>query len=386
MGPQERRIAYRAGWGGHGMIEQKRRPTDADGTQDGTPAQAGGGAQRFSFDRLAFTEILMSHQGSQLQVRRLERGRSVLGPADPEGQHSFVALRDRVQEAFGKPPEPGTTTRFVSHEGVRLKIVPVLTTTGEIWVARKVRQTPPLGQIEGIPQAVRTHLSNLGRQGQSGILVVSGQPNSGKTTMSLSIVMQWAKTWGEIAVVAEDLPEVRLDGVIKDSQGRIAQVRLERDPAAYDEFLRGLLSLSPRFAEVGGVSSEVEARLALDLAMAGVLVVTTVNAADELGAISNLINRATITMGAEAARDAVAMVLRGVMHQSLGDKDASADPTMRAVRLTSLFLPGPTGTQAMSRKIKEDKVQSLRPDVAAQENRIRNNQPPLDDGDRTQQR
>ena len=78
------------------------------------------------------------------------------------------------------------------------------------------------------------------------------------------------------------MPEVRLNGIIQGSQGRIVQIRAVTDPALYDDHLRSLLTLNPRFAAVGSISSTLDARLTLDLAMAGILVVTTINSNDIL--------------------------------------------------------------------------------------------------------
>ena len=115
--------------------------------------------------------------------------------------------------------------------------------------------------------------------------------------------------------------------------------------------------------------------------MAGTLVLTTINASDILGAIGIIINHVSSVIGTAAARDATALSLRGVMHQSLGEKDSSPEPDMRKLKLTSLFLPGSNGNQAMMRKIKNDRIQELSSDVALQATRIQGNEAPLDHRD-----
>ena len=115
--------------------------------------------------------------------------------------------------------------------------------------------------------------------------------------------------------------------------------------------------------------------------MAGILVVTTINSNDISSAIGNYINRASSSLGAVTARDAVALTLRGVMHQTLGDRDSTADLNMRRLNVTSLFLPGPSGNQTMMRKIKDDKIQDLGADITFQNARVRNNQAPLENSE-----
>ena len=67
------------------------------------------------------------------------------------------------------------------------------------------------------------------------------------------------------------------------------------------------------------------------------------------------------------------------MHQTLGERDSSADLNMRRLNITSLFLPGPSGNQTMMRKIKDDKIQDFGSDITFQNARVRNNQAPLED-------
>lgn len=293
-------------------------------------------------------------------------------------------LRTAISDAFKRQGEPNTPARFLTHEGLRLKVILVDTTKGGLYVCRRVRQTPALTSIEGIADPVRTHLSTLGRTQQSGLLIISGPPNSGKTTTVLAIVLALTKASEDVALVVESLPEVRLDGIIQGSEARIVQVRAVADPALYDDHLRTLLTLSPRFAAVGFITSAIDARLALDLAMAGMLVITTINSNDIPGAIGNFINRASSSIGAEAARDAVALTLRGVMHQTLGEKASSADPSMCKLNVTSFFLPRPSDNQTMMRKIKDDNIQSLVSDITLQDARVRNNQVPLEDRELSQ--
>jgi len=355
-----------------------RRPTDpvVDMSRSTASASPPGA---FSFTTLHFSEILVPQDGSQIQLRHIDKGRRVLGPIDPNGESTFQTLRTTILEAFKMQAEPNTTARFLTHEGLRLKVIPVETTKGGLYVCRQVRQTPALTSIEGIANPIRVHLSTLGRTQQSGLIIISGPPNSGKTTSVLAIVLHLTKASEDVALIVESLPEVRLDGIIQGSQGRIVQVHAVTNPALYDDYLRSLLTLSPRFAAVGSITSALDARLALDLAMAGVLVMTTINANDIPGAIGSFINRASSSIGAEAARDALALTLRGVMHQTFGDKDSSADPNMRKLNVTPLFLPGPSGYPAMMRKIKDDRIQALVTDITHQDTRVRNDQSPLED-------
>lgn len=333
------------------------------------------------FATMDFSEILVPHDYGQIQLRHINKGQKVLGLVNLGNHSSFEMLRNAVFDAFKEQGEPNTTARFLTHEGLRLKVISVETTTGELYICRQLRQIPEFSSIQGIANPIRAHLSMLGHTQQSGLVIVSGPPCSGKTTTILAIILHLTKISEDVTLVVGSLPELRLNGIVQGSQGRIVQIRAVTDPAFYDDHLRSLLTLSPRFAAVGSISSSLEARLALDLAMAGILVVTTINSNDIPSAIGNFINRASSSFGAVTARDAVALTLRGVMHQTLGDRDSSADLNMRRLNITSLFLPGPSGNQTMMRKIKDDRIQDFGPDITFQNARVRNNQAPLEDSE-----
>lgn len=360
-----------------------RRSTDlvADNSDSTAPASQG----PFDFATLEFSEILVPQDGSPIQLRHIANGARTLGPIDPNGRSSVETLQTAVFEAFKIRDESNIIARFLTHEGLRLRVILVETTKGGLYVCRRVRQMPALTSIEGIADPIRTHLSMLGSAQQSGIVIISGSPNSGKTTTALAIILQLTKASQDIAVVVESMQEVRLSSIIQGSQGRIVQIRAVTDPALYDNHLRSLLTLSPRFALVESITSALDVRLTLDLAMAGVLVVTTINANDILGAIGNFINRVSPSIGVETARDAVASTLRGVLHQTLGDRDSSVDSNMHKLNVTTLFLPGLNVNHAMKWKIRDDKLHDLTPDIILQNSRIRGNQTPLEERELTQE-
>ncbi len=363
-----------------------RRPTDTvidtrklfQSARTSAPASSD---QPFCFADLDYLEILVPHGGGEIQLRRFQRGQKGLWPIDDRGRATMEALRAAISDAFASPDRPADSPRFISHEGVRFKAVPIETTTGRLYLCRRVRPIPDFAALEGIEPSIRNHLDMLGRTHENGLVVVSGLPGSGKTTMMMALMLHLTETLEDVAVLVESQPEIRLSGLIHGSQGRVVQVRPVTDPSRYDDYLRSLLELSPRLAAVGSVATALDARLVLDLAMAGTLVLTTINASDILGAIGIIINHVSSVIGTAAARDATALSLRGVMHQSLGEKDSSPEPDMRKLKLTSLFLPGSNGNQAMMRKIKNDRIQELSSDVALQATRIQGNEPPLDHRD-----
>ena len=323
---------------------------------------------------MAFNEIIISDEGQSIQVKRSEKGRQALVGYEQQHRPTLVSLRDRVLSSYEK-----TSSRefLVEHEGVRLKVLTVDTARGAVHVCRRmIHPIPPFARLKGIPEEVRMQMVELGTKSQSGIALFSSLPNGGKTTTMLSVMARMIKDWGDVAVVLEPAPELDLDAAAQGTNGRIFQVSTKVAEGGYDRLLGSVLTLGPRLVAVGSISTAMEARLVVDLAMAGALVSTTVPANGVIAAISNLISRAAETMGPDAARDAVAMCLRACLHQSIGDL-AAPDGDVRELRCTSLFLPDPSVSPTLSKKIKSDGVQGLAQDISNQETRIRNHSMPL---------
>ena len=82
-----------------------RRPTDpvVDMSRSTASASPPGA---FSFTTLDFSEILVPQDGSQIQLRHIDKGRRVLAPIDPNGESSFQTLRTTILEAFKMQAEP----------------------------------------------------------------------------------------------------------------------------------------------------------------------------------------------------------------------------------------------------------------------------------------
>jgi Tfp pilus assembly pilus retraction ATPase PilT len=316
---------------------------------------------------MEFNEIIISDRGRHIQLKRLEKGRQVLVGYDPASQGATLAtLRDKVLEA-GETMEPGIR-RIVIHNGLHLRIMRVETISGTIYICRRgIERVPPFARLTGLPEPVRHYLVELARTGQSGLLLHTGLPGQGKTVTMHALVRQWVQTWGDVAVVINRTTEFVVDGPIENSAGRIVQMTLDAAHADYDGYLNMVLGLSPRYAAIGSAATALEAKLALDLSMAGVLVCTTVQATDIVAAISNFINRAGQLMTAETAREATALSLKLVLHQQFGAVEPDEND-LRSLRIAQLCV----NSDQIRRKIKGDAIASLAADIGAQETRIRN--------------
>ena len=83
-------------------------------------------------------------------------------------------------------------------------------------------------------------------------------------------------------------------------------------------------------------------------------------------------------MTTETARDAVALSLRGCLHQALSTPIDPANPTYRTLISNTLFMPsGPTG-RGVATRIRNDQIAQLTTEIEQQANRMAHKQPPIE--------
>ena len=339
---------------------------------------------------LDFTELLISTDPPQAQLRRPEKGHGALRPIPPTFESSVAQLAHSIEDHFGAPdtgdaPSQGHDAaspdiRVLIHDGIRLKIRRAETPTGPLYLCRRIHRPPPFSQLTGIPDQARAHMLSLGRTHETGLLLFAGLPGSGKTTTLISYLHRMISMWGDLAIVADRQQEFRVNGIIEGSTGRIVQIPLEisRPKLLHTDLTTTILGFAPRFAVISEITSGADARLALDLALAGILTFATIDAPDVVSAISNITNKASETMTTETARDAVALSLRGCLHQALSTPIDPANPTYRTLISNTLFMPsGPTG-RGVATRIRNDQIAQLTTEIEQQANRMAHKQPPIE--------
>jgi len=157
-----------------------------------------------------------------------------------------------------------------------------------------------LGEL-GIADDVRAGLSRM-LQRSSGLVLVTGPTGSGKTT-TLYAALAERSTPGVKVVTVEDPVEYRLDGV----------VQLPVNPKAgfgFPSALRAILRHDPDVILVGEMRDAETAEIAVQAALTGHLVLSTLHTTDATGALARLVE-----MGIPAYL--LAATLQGVLAQRL---------------------------------------------------------------------
>ncbi|MHC4996376.1 MAG: ATPase, T2SS/T4P/T4SS family, partial [Planctomycetota bacterium] len=141
--------------------------------------------------------------------------------------------------------------------------------------------TPSYVSQLDLPNWMRDQIGHLVKQ-EGGMLIVCGPTGSGKTTTLYAAIRELDVSVRNVVTI-EDPPEYHMDGVtqipINEEQG-----------ATFSSMLRSVLRQDPDVILLGEIRDAETARIALQSAMTGHLVLTTVHAKDALGTIFRLLD------------------------------------------------------------------------------------------------
>jgi type IV pilus assembly protein PilB len=196
---------------------------------------------------------------------------------------SRIKIMGNMNIAERRAPQDGRIELRVDNREIDLRVSSVPTTHGEKVVMRILDKRSALVGIE-----------KLGLMGQDqerfeglvtkpyGIILITGPTGSGKTTSLYAILNRLNKTEVNIITI-EDPVEYQLGG--------IAQVQINpRAGLTFASGLRSFLRQDPDIIMVGEVRDEETARLAIQAALTGHLVLSTLHTNDAPGAVARLVD------------------------------------------------------------------------------------------------
>ncbi len=207
----------------------------------------------------------------------------VQGPqrAVHEGLVQRLKVLSRLDLTQTRKPQDGKF-RFAFRDqtvDVRLSVVPTI--HGENVVMRLLRPGGQLGPIEGLgmPDAMARDYAQLVRR-PHGMILVTGPTGSGKTT-TLYTALAAINTPDRNIITIEDPVEIRLPMI------RQVQVNAEIG-LTFASTLRSVLRQDPDVVLVGEIRDADTAKIAVQAALTGHLVFSTLHTNDAVGAIARL--------------------------------------------------------------------------------------------------
>jgi type IV pilus assembly protein PilB len=216
---------------------------------------------------------------------------------------SRIKVMGKMDIAEHRVPQDGRCQVVADGKEVDLRISTLPTVLGEKVVLRvldKQRLTFNL-DVLGMPPAVLTVVKDLLRK-PYGLLLVTGPTGSGKTT-TLYSALELIKSVHRNIVTVEDPVEYQIELV---NQVQIEPVR----GVSFASALRSILRQDPDVIMVGEIRDPETAQVAVQAALTGHLVLSTLHTNDSAGAVLRLMD-----MGVESYKLAAALV--GVVAQRL---------------------------------------------------------------------
>jgi type IV pilus assembly protein PilB len=196
---------------------------------------------------------------------------------------SRVKIMANMNIAERRAPQDGRIELRVDNREIDLRVSSVPTTHGEKVVMRILDKRTALVGIEklGLMGSDQARFESLVTK-PYGIIMITGPTGSGKTTSLYAILNRLNKTEVNIITI-EDPVEYQLGG--------IAQVQINpRAGLTFASGLRSFLRQDPDIIMVGEVRDEETARLAIQAALTGHLVLSTLHTNDAPGAVARLVD------------------------------------------------------------------------------------------------
>jgi general secretion pathway protein E len=228
-------------------------------------------------------EPLRDHLKIRYRVDGLLRNGMTLHKSMHPGAISRIKVMADLNIAEQRSPQDGSAHIKINKTDVDLRVSTIPTINGEKAVIRLLRKDMTKLSIEELGMSSE-HLKNYNRmiRRSSGIMIVTGPTGCGKTTTLYATLNKINSSETNIITI-EDPVEYELAG--------ISQIQVNvRAGLTFASGLRAMLRQDPDIIMVGEIRDEETARIAVQAAMTGHLVFSTMHTNDSVGAISRLLD------------------------------------------------------------------------------------------------
>lgn len=205
----------------------------------------------------------------------------------PLGVHQSLTSRIKVLSGMDiaekRRPQDGQFSATVDNKDINFRVATSDTFYGEMLVLRVLDKAMSLLQLPELglqPAPFRTFERLL--QSPFGMIMVSGPTGSGKTTTLYSALNQLAGK-GRNVMTIEDPIEYQFEGINQIQVNRQAGI-------TYAVGLRAIMRLDPDIILIGEIRDREAAEIAIQAALTGHLVLTSIHSNDAASAITRLID------------------------------------------------------------------------------------------------
>lgn len=310
-----------------------------------------------SRDALADVEFVDLYIGADYcDVKGLAGAHAPRVPAPAALLPAIDELREQCRRVFAQQGDP----EFALLAGEAIYRVTAVkdVTDSEVFILRRSTAAIRPFQSLGFGRALSETLMDADTRG---LVMVSGEMGSGKTSTAASIITERLRRHGGIAIAIEDPNETRLNGL--HGEGRCIQIRASRKTGGYKEQIVRAMRSGADMMLIGEIRDEDTASLVLQASVNGHYIVSTLHAGDIPQAVGRL-QAMTLPRHVNAA-EILAEGLSVVLWQHLEKVGPSARAAVR-LRVQSLVLATSAGAR---QRIRAGAIEQLANDVEDQARR-----------------
>ncbi len=234
------------------------------------------------------SDIHMEPGEDSMTIRmRIDGALRTIIPVPRELQSSVISrlkIMARMDIAQKLVPQDGRANVTVRQEALDLRISTLPTIHGEKVVIRLLRKTPELATLEGIglEGGNRERFCRLVDSTAEGVILMVGPTGSGKTSTLYAMIGR---------LKSEEVNLVSLEDPVEYHIGGICQVQInDKTGLTFASVLRSVLRQDPDIIAVGEIRDGETAEIAMQAAMTGHLVLSTIHTNNAVSSIDRLLD------------------------------------------------------------------------------------------------
>lgn len=199
----------------------------------------------------------------------------------------------------------------LEYDGIRYRVAYVPDINGPWFVMRKGTDKIPTLSSLNLPKRLTPALMSLGRS--FGLILISGSPGAGKTTLASALLREYLDFYGNVAVTIEDPPELPLSGMYQ--KGLCFQLEVENDD--WETPIKSAFRYAARYIFVGEIRDPGAALEALRACIRGHLVIATIHSSKIEEAIEVMASMASQRTSSVSGNVLLADGFLGTLHLTL---------------------------------------------------------------------
>jgi twitching motility protein PilT len=251
-----------------------------------------------------------------------------------------IFLEDLSKELIRQDESNNDKDFLFEYMGITFRGAVVTTIKGKLYTLRRVKDPVDIDKLDLKANVKSSLLSRSLRRG--GIVLITGQPGSGKTTVCVSTIIKRLERFGGVCFTVEDPPEIKFQGSHGDSG-----LCYQTDVGVLGSFKETIINLLRAYPTrevgsmfIGEIRDSGSAEQALMSALDGRLVFATMHSGTVIDAIKRIIALSSKEIGREVALEMLAKSLKVCVNQKF--KDGKLEQTFIATNtsISSLIANG----------------------------------------------